>query len=116
MEDSARLHFIIWRYPKWKIGLERLMWTATRRPTPNSLHFMYARTLDELERRLRDAEGDLAVSMWGDVAGTSRKRRADLQEELTRIWEEQQRKDDHPDGGDGVVIPLVVPQQRETPE
>jgi hypothetical protein len=60
---TARLAFIAWRYPRWQIGREQHVWTATRRPTPTALHFIYAESLDQLERALSRADippGDAA--------------------------------------------------------
>jgi hypothetical protein len=49
--DSAMLAYMERCYPGWTIERERV-WTATRRPTPTSLHFVYARSLKELEADL----------------------------------------------------------------
>ena len=44
---------IIRTYPEWDIAREGRVWTATRRPTPTALHFIYAVTLDQLAAKLR---------------------------------------------------------------
>jgi hypothetical protein len=54
--DSARLQFLAMAFPQWVIGQERHMWTATYRPTPTSLWFIYAFDLGQLERELYEAE------------------------------------------------------------
>lgn len=52
---DAFLKRIIRTYPEWAITREGEMWTATRRPTPTSLHFIYASNLDQLACKLRRA-------------------------------------------------------------
>ena len=56
--DIERLERI---YPRWEFGRERHAWTATRRPTATSLWFIYAFRLDQLERKLREAETQLTA-------------------------------------------------------
>jgi len=48
------LAYINRRYPQWQIGRERYMWTATQRPTPTSIWFIYAKSLNQLERKLSE--------------------------------------------------------------
>jgi hypothetical protein len=55
MYEAARLKFLKVAYPQWAIGQERHVWTATCRPTPTSLWFIYAFRLDQLERELYEA-------------------------------------------------------------
>jgi hypothetical protein len=54
--DSAKLAYLIKAYPDWTISIARGVWTATRRPTPTSLHFLYARDLDGLDLKLKIAD------------------------------------------------------------
>ena len=51
---AAMLAYINRRYPQWQIGRERYMWTATQRPTPTSIWFIYAKSLNQLERKLSE--------------------------------------------------------------
>jgi len=48
-------------YPQWDIQLEFPVWTATRRPSPTVVHFVYGRTTDELENKIRNAEAEYAA-------------------------------------------------------
>jgi len=47
-------------YPQWDIQLEFPVWTATRRPSPTVVHFVYGKTTDELENKIRNAEAEYA--------------------------------------------------------
>jgi hypothetical protein len=55
----SKLAYLMWRFQDWDIGKEQHMWTAAIRPTPTSLIFVYAPTLDGLERKMREAEPEL---------------------------------------------------------
>jgi hypothetical protein len=54
------LRYVMWRYqPPWIIRLEGFVLSATARPTPNSVWFIYAHSVDEFEKKLAVAHVEL---------------------------------------------------------
>jgi hypothetical protein len=54
------LRYVIGQYPRWSIWLEGHVMAAMTKPTPTSVWFLYAHNPEAFERKLRDADRELA--------------------------------------------------------
>ena len=55
--EPSRLERILAKHGgRWEIEREGLVWTATKHPNSASLHVLVAHDLDELERKIIEAE------------------------------------------------------------
>jgi len=56
-QEPSRIERILAEYgQRWEIERDGLMWRATERPSPTSLHILIAHNLDELEQKIIESE------------------------------------------------------------